>query len=222
MEPGSRFFDPSVDYYTPRIRQHYSIPLHDDDLDMEIASADIGWAPDAAKFEQRQRVRRNEVGETATTLPAGWPPKLNHPLAWRGSELAPGDYIFEVKAGEIAEIEAALSQCKGKSPSSPLRSPQVARYIDYLTLSITGTSLAGPNLDLNDVRMSTFPLPTLGPRLDELRRRIYNGNGFCLIRGLNPKSYSREDNVIIYLGISSYFGQERGRQYQNGRLMCTC
>jgi len=43
-----------------------------------------------------------------------------------------------------------------------------------------------------------------------------------VLRGLYPDKYSREDNVAIYLGVSSYFGETRGRQYQDGRMMGKC
>ena len=45
-----------------------------------------------------------------------------------------------------------------------------------------------------------------------MSHRVHNGCGFVVVRGLEPKSYSREDNVIIYLGVSSYIGERRGRQ----------
>ncbi|EFX00433.1 taurine catabolism dioxygenase family protein [Grosmannia clavigera kw1407] len=70
--------------------------------------------------------------------------------------------------------------------------------------------------DLSSVKRDTFPLPNLGPRLKKLCSGVYNKKGFCILRGLSPKSYSREDNVIIYLGISSYFGEQRARQYPDG------
>jgi hypothetical protein len=74
-------------------------------------------------------------------------------------------------------------------------------------------------VDLQDIKRSTFPLPKLGPRLESLAMKVYEGIGFCIVRGLKPRNFSREDNILIYLGVSSYFGEHRGRQYQDGRMM---
>ena len=59
---------------------------------------------------------------------------------------------------------------------------------------------------------STFPLPTLGKALGDLSREIHTGRGFSVVRGIPVAKYSREDNVIIYAGLSSYIGSLRGLQ----------
>lgn len=38
---------------------------------------------------------------------------------------------------------------------------------------------------------------------------VYHGRGFVVLRGLKPSSYTDEDNVIIYLGVTSYIASER-------------
>ena len=46
---------------------------------------------------------------------------------------------------------------------------------------------------------------------------MHDGHGFAMIRGLDPEPYSQEENIIIYLGISSYAGgEQRGRQTVKG------
>lgn len=62
------------------------------------------------------------------------------------------------------------------------------------------------------VSESTFPLPTLGKALGDLSREIHTGRGFSVVRGIPVAEYSREDNVIIYAGISSYIGALRALQ----------
>jgi hypothetical protein len=74
-------------------------------------------------------------------------------------------------------------------------------------------------LELDEVDKSTFLLPTLGAILTDMSECVHRGRGFFVLRGLKPSSYSREDNVIIYLGISSYIAERRGRQNQNGLMM---
>ncbi|PKX92401.1 TauD/TfdA family dioxygenase [Aspergillus novofumigatus IBT 16806] len=57
-----------------------------------------------------------------------------------------------------------------------------------------------------------IPLPTLHPILRELSHEIHNGRGFFVLRGLDVDRYSREDNILIYAGVSSHIGSLRGRQ----------
>jgi len=65
----------------------------------------------------------------------------------------------------------------------------------------------------------TFPLPTLGPKLVALRREIYEGKGFGVVRGVNPTAYSVEDLNLVYLGIQSYVAEQRGHQDRRGNML---
>jgi hypothetical protein len=71
----------------------------------------------------------------------------------------------------------------------------------------------------DEVSPSTFPLPTLGPRLQRIAVDIHRGKGFAVIRGLNPDELSPEDNVLAFLGISGYIGATRGRQDEEGNML---
>lgn len=73
------------------------------------------------------------------------------------------------------------------------------------------------NLSLGHINESTFPLPTLRPILRALSKEIHTGRGFFVLRGLRIDDHSREDNIIIYAGVSSHIGNIRGRQ-QDDRL----
>ncbi|KAH0558756.1 hypothetical protein GP486_004599 [Trichoglossum hirsutum] len=66
---------------------------------------------------------------------------------------------------------------------------------------------------------SNFPLPTLGPILSELAKQVHSGKGFFVIRGLKPDNYSRETSMVMYVGISSYIGETRGRQDEFGNML---
>lgn len=66
---------------------------------------------------------------------------------------------------------------------------------------------------------SNFPLPILGQKLLQVTLDIHRGKGFAIIRGLDPKEFSPEDNLIIFLGISSYIGSIRGRQDEDGNML---
>lgn len=70
----------------------------------------------------------------------------------------------------------------------------------------------GTEKPLGLISQSTFPLPTLGKALGDLSNEIHNGRGFSVVRGIPVAKYSREDNIIIYAGVSSYVGALRGLQ----------
>jgi hypothetical protein len=52
-----------------------------------------------------------------------------------------------------------------------------------------------------------------------MARELHTGHGFSVLRGIPVSIYSREDNVLIYTGVSSYVGALRGLQDQNGGVL---
>jgi hypothetical protein len=49
----------------------------------------------------------------------------------------------------------------------------------------------------------------------ELRRlsaELHTGHGFFVLRGLQVDKYTREENIIIYAGVSAHVASQRGRQ----------
>ncbi|EAQ93631.1 hypothetical protein CHGG_01866 [Chaetomium globosum CBS 148.51] len=124
------------------------------------------------------------------TLPAGFPAHLPDKLAWTGSDFnKTSDHILNLSGTHLAEIRAALGSYKSLGQDGDLVEP------------------------------TNFPLPTLGPKLKELSGDIHNGRGFCVIRGLNPASYTVEDLTLVYLGVQSYIAEQRGRQDKCGNML---
>ncbi|AEO63019.1 uncharacterized protein THITE_2141213 [Thermothielavioides terrestris NRRL 8126] len=122
----------------------------------------------------------------------GFPDQISSPRVWTGSDFAdPVKFLVHLSAEDVEEIKAALAFFKG---------------------------LDGDNLP-DDVSTKTFPLPTLGARLREVAVNIHLGTGFNVIRGLNPADFSPLDNVLIYLGITSYIAEIRGCQDYDGRMI---
>ncbi|KAJ5553333.1 hypothetical protein N7494_002711 [Penicillium frequentans] len=159
---------------------------------------DIQYHPDWAKYQARSR-QRKETESLQTSLPAGFPQKLFSPLVWEGKDIEKcDDWIYQLSEVQLDEIDAALKSFK------------VLGWI----IILTAVALQKPLGYIND---STFPLPTLRPILRDLSRELHNGRGFFVLRGLRIDNYSREDNVIIYTGVSSHIGSIRGRQ-QDTRL----
>jgi len=72
------------------------------------------------------------------------------------------------------------------------------------------------DLDLQEIGKENFPLPTLGPVLEVCSTSVHEGRGFFVLRGLDPASFSKEENVMVYLGVSSYIAERRARQNLGG------
>ncbi|KAK3339718.1 hypothetical protein B0T25DRAFT_594467 [Lasiosphaeria hispida] len=58
----------------------------------------------------------------------------------------------------------------------------------------------------------TFPLPNLHAKLRVASKEIYNWHGFEVIRGVPVDSHSREENIVIFAGISAHIAPLQGRQ----------
>jgi hypothetical protein len=65
----------------------------------------------------------------------------------------------------------------------------------------------------------TFILPALGPKLRDLKKRLYTGLGFFVLRGLEPGKYNSRTNTILFAGIASYIGEKRAVQYEGGPVL---
>jgi len=56
-----------------------------------------------------------------------------------------------------------------------------------------------------------FPLPDhLATRLKGINEVVYKDRGFVVLRGLDPRKYSEEDIVLLYVGICSRVTNRRG------------
>ncbi|RAK95612.1 TauD/TfdA family dioxygenase [Aspergillus ibericus CBS 121593] len=150
-----------------------------------LVQPDIQYHPDYDKYTARTQ-RRITTETLPTTLPPGFPAQLNSPLVWEGSDVEQrDDWIYQLNDAQLDEIDRALQDFKSK------------------------------NLPLGTINQTTFPLPTLHPILRSLSHEIHLGRGFVVVRGLRIDHYSREDNIIIYAGVSSHIGNFRGRQEDN-------
>ncbi|KAH8690563.1 hypothetical protein BGW36DRAFT_388972 [Talaromyces proteolyticus] len=132
----------------------------------------------------KARTARRLATETLPKdLPAGFPQELKSELVWEGAELE-GKYnwTYELTASEVEEIEQGLAHFK--SLNKPL---------GYIT-------------------PETFPLPTLHRQLRSISHELHHGHGFKVLRGLPVHAHTKEENIIIYAGVSSHVAEIRGRQ----------
>ncbi|KAK1987605.1 TfdA family taurine catabolism dioxygenase TauD [Colletotrichum cereale] len=143
---------------------------------------DIQYAPDYQKFQARVARRSQEPG-LPKTLPEGLPAQLKSDMVWEGATLASEhDWIYVLTPGQLDELDAALAHFKSLG------------------------------LSLGHISQETFPLPKLHAELRKLSYELHNGHGFFVIRGLRVDEHTREENVIIYAGLSSHIAPQRGRQ----------
>ncbi|KAK2772041.1 hypothetical protein FQN52_002219 [Onygenales sp. PD_12] len=143
---------------------------------------DIAYAPDFEKYQARTK-RRLATEKIDSSLPPGFPKKLVSDLVWEGGNIEETyQWVYELNESQVGEIETALANFK--SLNKPLG------YVDE----------------------NTFPLPNLHPELRKLSRELHLGHGFVVLRGLPVDKFNREENVIIYAGVSSHIAPRRGRQ----------
>ncbi|KAI9763861.1 MAG: hypothetical protein M1840_009045 [Geoglossum simile] len=123
-------------------------------------------------------------------LPIGFPPQVNSEIAWSGRTFQFDNSNFLVLLpSHVRELEEAAEHFKGL------------------------------NVPMEMLSSASFPLPTLGLILSKLARQIHNGSGFFVVRGLNPDSYSHKTSMAMYVGMSSYIGETRGRQDEFGNML---
>ncbi|OHW95749.1 TfdA family taurine catabolism dioxygenase [Colletotrichum incanum] len=143
---------------------------------------DIAYTPNHDNYLART-TRRQEQERLEKTLPEGFPQKLESKLVWDGNTLAEHyDWNYVLTDADKKEIDEALNHFK---------------------------SLKKP---LGEISQETFPLPNLHKTLRAISDEIHNGHGFKVLRGVPVDKYNREENVIIYAGVSSHVAPIRGRQ----------
>lgn len=113
----------------------------------------------------------------------------SNPLAFSGANTTDSEFVVHLSLADNVETQQALQSWKDAEHG-----------------------------DAQSVSQSTFPLPNLGPRLREISRELHSGKGVAVLRGLELAK-TPEDNMIIYLGISSYVGSQRGMSDASGIML---
>jgi len=146
--------------------------------------------PESLSFRQASFHKFPATEDLVPDTLNGWPMHLDNTLSWDGSTFCSEDeYTYTLTEHDKDEIRRALTFFKD--------------------LGIDG----------NEVKKSNFPLPALQEKLQELSLQLHDTLGFFVLRGLDPNEYSPEDNIILFLGISSYIGEKRGRQDDAGNML---
>ncbi|EUC30494.1 hypothetical protein COCCADRAFT_7488 [Bipolaris zeicola 26-R-13] len=119
------------------------------------------------------------------------PPAVNGSMVWQGKELDPSEYVVRLSEGEIRDVRAAIIKFK-----------------------LTG-------LSRSDISPETFDLGNaqLASKLSSLSKRIHQGRGLVVLRGLDAAYFNDEEAVIAFAGICSYICPERATDsYANQTL----
>lgn len=123
----------------------------------EAARPDISWIPSFKVFKERVERLQALYPDRRTTVPEGWPAKIDHPRAWAGSDFkSESDYVMEFSSEDVADIEAGLAHFKGKLPP----------IINYMTYSTRYPSLPTPtNMFIQQLSLETSaPMMSTKPR----------------------------------------------------------
>ncbi|KAF2203003.1 Clavaminate synthase-like protein [Delitschia confertaspora ATCC 74209] len=156
-----------------------------------IPGPDIQWNPSYSTYQERIRRLATLYPSRPAYLPKGYSQTVEKPWVWTGSRFSDeSSYVVQLQRSDILEIETALAFFKNTTDGSPA-----------------------------NVSRATFPLPNLHGALERIAMNIHSGFGFNVIRGLDPKRYSSLDNVLIYLGITSYVAEKRGVQDSSGNML---
>lgn len=207
------------DYYSSGLRARFLLDA--DRTAAKIPSpapasyAKIGYAADEVAYGKRVQASLT-AGNLPSEVPVGWPTQLSGPLAWdRGDFPDENEYVYYLTEEDKLEISNALKTFKGLLP--------ISKSGDQAGLPAgkqeTDGTRVGFGLGGHEVSKETFPLPVLGEKLVNARNDVYKGRGFAIVRGLDPDTYAMEDLTVVYLGITSYVGERRGKQDQRGSML---
>lgn len=114
---------------------------------------------------------------------------VESPAAWIGRDLPPlAEMAHTLSDPEITEIERALTKATVSGKAS------------------------------RDLLASDFPLPTLGPRINEWRAALDEGIGFQVIRGAPVERWSRAEAELFFWCLGLHLGRPGGQNPQGDLL----
>ncbi|KAK3936613.1 hypothetical protein QBC46DRAFT_366801 [Diplogelasinospora grovesii] len=198
--PGKKLFSEDFDWSSPKVRRMARLDPEQSGFMTECRNRVVKKAYLVIMGTETVLLQGAEQSWTSLRLKTSsaphtprvqeWPQEMKGDLCWESEHFASEqDYALVLSRDEISEIRDALQH--------------------FTSLGLYGS----------EVSPSNFPLPSLGPRLWRAAVDIHRGKGFAVIRGLRPADFSPEENVILFLGISSYIGSKRGRQDEDGNML---
>jgi hypothetical protein len=114
----------------------------------------------------------------STLAPGDLPSRYDGPAAWYGRDLRDDpSWTYHLTDADVGELEAAMRET-------------VAHRVPLI-----------------EIDRRHFPLPALGPRLEDFRDEVLQGRGFQLLRGVPTARLTIEESARIYLGIGAHVGR---------------
>ncbi|KAI1500272.1 hypothetical protein F5X99DRAFT_410263 [Biscogniauxia marginata] len=140
-----------------------------------------------AKFDEQAYIRREAMlatarGTSLSNVHEGNYERIDSPAVWSSETFKVEDITYRTSSEDICELETAL-----------------------LLFKASGR-------ELNDINRDTFQLPILGQKLRRLSWDLHERTGAVILKGLQPDKYSTLDNIMLFAGLASYIGDQRGRQ----------
>jgi len=180
----------SPEYYSVGLRERFQIDSLKPPAPKEEPVSYADIEYDVDEAKYEARsAARMAAGGLQTEVPPFWPKQVEGPLCWKSGNIAEEDYVIHLTDKDKTEIVAALKYFKEQG------------------------------LDGSEVSPETFPLPKLSHKMRKICEDVYEGKGFAVLRGLDPDVWSVEDVTVVYLGISSYVAEKRGKQDQRGSML---
>ena len=115
--------------------------------------------------------------------------RIDHPVAWRGSDFASPD-----------EIAVKLTPGQRRS------------------LAELGGRVCGQGRGWNDLTAEEEALPDLAETLADVRRQVYDGRGLVLLRGLPMDELDEDQAAVATWAVASHFGR-RATQSSLGDML---
>lgn len=101
---------------------------------------------------------------------------LTGPAVWRGPELDPTDYVYELSEAELTELDR-------------LRGELVER-----------------GLGLGAIDPESVSIPAMAPAFADWMEKLENGPGFVLVRGLDLDGWSEREASLVYYALGRQLG----------------
>lgn len=126
-------------------------------------------------------------------LPTRQPAEPNKPVIdpadWTGADLeASDDWKYVLTETDVAEIEAALAGVEAR------------------------------DIEIKDITIADFPLPTLDAKLAAIKQQLVDGRGLAMIEGMPVEKWDVKQAAIAYWGVCLRVGEQVSQNYK-GHLL---
>src|SRR5687768_14997993 len=112
-----------------------------------------------------------------TPMSPRFPARIDHPMAWRGSDIKKDDIAFDLTARQSAALEDVLGKIRARGLALGEIGPEDCRH------------------------------PALDAPLASLFDEIQEGRGIVIVRGIPVAGHSVEDVSAMFWALGAHFGR---------------